>query len=106
MGHAPVITSPRRLLGLGKDGAKHYGVSTGGKGFAEVSAVAEAAVGDYGDISSRLALVFIPGSGAVHGGGYLGDTNAEDLPGGAGCPGPTPTRTAEIPVFIISRQAL
>ena len=81
MGHAPVIAASGGFLGLGEDRAKHHGIGAGGEGLADIAALAETAVGDYGHISAGLAEVLIPGRRAVDSGGYLGHADARALPG-------------------------
>ena len=81
MGHTPVVTPARCLLGLSKHRAQHDGISTGSDGFADISPPAEAAVSNYRHVSARLFEVLVSRRRTIHGRRYLGHTNAQYLPG-------------------------
>src|SRR4030042_1282270 len=81
--HTPVISSTGSFFGLSEDGAQHYSVSAAGDGFADITAVAHAAVRDNGNIPSRRLMVILPGCSTIDYRCSLGYSHAEDFPGSA-----------------------
>src|SRR4030042_329200 len=84
MGHSPVIAPSGGFFDGGKVRAEHNGISAGGKGFTDITALAETAVGNYRNVFSRVTVIFISGRRAVDSGGYLGDTETEYFAGSTG----------------------
>jgi hypothetical protein len=87
-GHAPGKATGWRFLGAGEGSSEHDGVSASSECFADVAAVAHAAVGDDWDVASGVAEVLIARRRAFNGGGDLGYAYAENFTGCADSAGP------------------
>ena len=73
---------------MGERRPQHYGVGAAGKGFTNISAGAEPAIGDDGNVTAGAAEVVFPGCGTFQGCRDLGDPYTHHFASGAGGAGP------------------